>query len=477
MLVQRSLSVNTPRLLALLAAGLFALLTCAAAATAAQAEQPSDPCLVGNWTYSGPVINGLNLEEMTGVVDLAIPYPTGGDATLSVDIQTELGIRHYVGAAPEAYAVTSASTPMAAAGSLDWATTPAGVDVIPPEPHSGAYSCTESSLMIAVPLALGGPLTFERSSAAPVPVSVAVLTQGSGVGSVVSEPAGIDCPGTCSTLLWPGKPVQLRARLTASFFLGWTGSCTPQAPVSSAGGFGSLQERLCQVSSSGEVTAIFGGGLQLDITGEGRVIGATTAPPIPDGFSTPPMIDCSAQCWSYFAQEATLHATPAPEYNFLEWAGACNRRAPEPCQVDVTGVTPVTAIFTSAQRTLANLKGSFARSFKGKRYAQTTMRPGTSLWRAQNKTFSGRSAYFGLEQPATSAQAEKLYNVAVWGNRAECLQEFEVTADWSAYIGRVASGKGTQVLAHFVHGHALTVQQLLHKNWIRAVGDCVHLPR
>lgn len=448
----------------------------------ALAQTPvEDQCLVGNWTYGGAVVNGENGEEMTGAVTLNFPSPTAGSATLSVEIQTELGIRHYAGTAGEPYDVGSASTPSDPAGALSW-TDPTGIDVIPDRSAPGDYSCSDGELTIAVPLAFGAPLTFSRSSVPPAPETVQVLNQGTGLGTVMSEPSAIDCPAICSALFWQGTRVQLTALRDVSWFMGWTGPCTPLAPITNQ--VGNLpDEKTCQLASGGEVTATFGKTLAVTITGAGTVTGSPTTTPLPDGFPFPPTINCPENCGAYFAQEATLVATPADGYKFGGWAtGPCSPPASDTCHLAMTELSLVTAIFTTVDLEISKLQGSLARSFKGRHYEQTTMRPGTTLWRGETEIGPGKGshfkeAYFGLEQPTSSAEAEKLYNLAIWKNNADCLQQYEVTEPWRAYYGGVAGRTGSkQVLAAAGRGRARTVPWLLREKYIRRVGPCQELP-
>jgi len=46
----------------------------------------------------------------------------------------------------------------------------------------------------------------------------------------------------------------------------------------------------------------------------------------------------------------------------------------------------------------------------------------------------------------TRAGTESQYNVRKWGNPLEVLRTFEFTQDVTVYYGRVAGGKGYQVL-------------------------------
>jgi len=80
---------------------------------------------------------------------------------------------------------------------------------------------------------------------------LSVNTAGAGTGKVVSTPAGIDCPGTCSANFQGMGTVELTATPGTGFgFGGWPGSCSGTSTT-------------CTVSLTGSsVTATFTAGLQ-----------------------------------------------------------------------------------------------------------------------------------------------------------------------------------------------------------------------
>jgi hypothetical protein len=62
-------------------------------------------------------------------------------------------------------------------------------------------------------------------------VTVSIELAGNGTGTVVSEPAGISCPGTCSGAFAPGEPLTLVAAPDAgATFTGWGGACSGTDP-------------------------------------------------------------------------------------------------------------------------------------------------------------------------------------------------------------------------------------------------------
>jgi hypothetical protein len=496
---QRSRSSSVPRSLVRSLVGLLALTASMVGIATGLARAAPDPCLVGTW--EAPI--STTPWPYSGTLTLTIPNATEGEATIAVHA-TKVPEGHpltipYSEPATASYAVGAASTPENPAGSI--AFTPAPTNalyegqflnlLLNVAPTFGSnYSCTEGSLNLPVTLDIETGLvlsanSFTRSGAGPAPVNLQVVHQGTGQGNVISSPGGIDCPPACSGSFWPGTSVKLAAARTGSWFMGWSGPCTPLAPLSVEAG-NVLAERECQLTGGGVVTATFGEELWVAITGSGTVTGGTTASPLLGGFA-PPTIACPGDCSAYIAQEATLRATPAHGYRldrFGGWTGPCIRPRPDTCQLAMTEYSPVTAIFTVIEPQAAKLKGKFLRSFQGRHAEQTRLQPGTSLWRGENMIpghpglgSHPQEAYFGLEQPTTSAQAEKLYNIAIWKNKAECLQEYKVTTAWRAYVGRVAGGAGTQVLAEARRGQrVLKIPEMLRKGWVSTVGPCTPLP-
>jgi hypothetical protein len=70
------------------------------------------------------------------------------------------------------------------------------------------------------------------ASAGPPRRRLAVSTSGTGSGSVVSDPPGIDCGGNCSALFEDGAIVTLSALPAGSAFEGWSGAFTGTASTS-----------------------------------------------------------------------------------------------------------------------------------------------------------------------------------------------------------------------------------------------------
>ena len=168
---------------------------------------------------------------------------------------------------------------------------------------------------------------YESGSAAPV--TLTVTDAGSGSGTVMSSPAGIDCGSTCSAPFGEGTVVTLAAAPAAgSTFSGWsgggcsgTGSCqvTMSAAESVTATFDVVPPETLSVSTSG--------------TGSGSVT------------SSPPGIDCGSTCSASFGQGTvvTLAAAPAAGSTFSGWTGACSGAGS--CQVKMSAAESVTATF------------------------------------------------------------------------------------------------------------------------------------
>jgi hypothetical protein len=134
-----------------------------------------------------------------------------------------------------------------------------------------------------------------------------VSTTGTGKGSVVSSPAGIDCGTTCtSTYDWHTTITLTPQPATGSKFVAWTGSC------SGSGG--------CTVTLAGamNVTAVFDiDSFPVNVTKTGAGHGSVT--------SVPTGIACGAQCAGsfLFGSPVALTATAATGSFFAGWGGAC----------------------------------------------------------------------------------------------------------------------------------------------------------
>jgi hypothetical protein len=159
--------------------------------------------------------------------------------------------------------------------------------------------------------------------------ALTVVKSGTGVGTVSSSPAGINCGATCSASFNAGTSVTLTAApSTNSNFTGWSVACT---------GTG-----ICSItmSTARSVTANFTlKTFALEVTKAGTGTGTVT--------SSPAGINCGATCSVSFniGTTVTLTATPTGGATFTGWSGACTGTTS--CVVTMDAARNVTATFTA----------------------------------------------------------------------------------------------------------------------------------
>lgn len=166
------------------------------------------------------------------------------------------------------------------------------------------------------------------------PFTLTVTKGGSGDGTVVSSPLGINCGSTCQARYPINTIVQLTATPdTNSRFVSWGGACTPAG-----------SNRTCVVLMTGNlsVSATFATNLApvtvaVSGTGTGRVTGT------PGNFYCPPT--CTAQIT--IGTVMTFTASPAPGSLFGGWTGPCTGTGAT-CTFTVTGPVTLTAQFDPA---------------------------------------------------------------------------------------------------------------------------------
>ena len=167
------------------------------------------------------------------------------------------------------------------------------------------------------------------------PFTLTVTKNGTGGGTVVSAPPGIQCGVACQAQFVTGTLVQLTATPDAtSRFVTWGGACAA---------FGSNRTCFVQMSASRTVTATFDTNL-VTVTvavagsGTGRVTGS------PGNYYCPPTT-CSARI--LLGTVMSFTATPSPGSLFGGWGGPCTGTSPA-CSFTVTGATTLTATFDPA---------------------------------------------------------------------------------------------------------------------------------
>jgi hypothetical protein len=176
-------------------------------------------------------------------------------------------------------------------------------------------------------------------------LTLAVLNQGDGGGTVTSSPAGVNCPTACSATFLSGSQVALTAAARAdSLFTGWTG-CD------------SVSGATCTVtmSSARSVSAIFM--LQrftLSVARSGDGQGTVT--------SSPAGINCGTACSSDYVINTTVTLTAAPAAGSIVtgWTG-CDSASGNTCTVTMTNAKSVTATIMLQRFTLTVTKSGLGK--------------------------------------------------------------------------------------------------------------------
>jgi hypothetical protein len=145
-------------------------------------------------------------------------------------------------------------------------------------------------------------------------------------GTVISDPAGISCPGTCTANFDQGQAVTLIAQPGSSSRLEtWGGECSGSGACS------------VTVDQALTVTATFGlrfRRLTASFSGKGKIV------------SSPAGISCPPRCGAQFDADSTvsLRAVPAKGYKLTGWTGACKGKAAR-CSVTMSGNKSARATF------------------------------------------------------------------------------------------------------------------------------------
>ncbi|HET9846464.1 MAG TPA: hypothetical protein VFQ02_11975 [Nitrospira sp.] len=162
------------------------------------------------------------------------------------------------------------------------------------------------------------------------PVTLTVTKMGSGTGTVMSSPTGIDCGGTCVASFPLNSPVTLTASPDSGFtFTGWSG-----------GGCSGTGQCSTVMSGDQTVVATFEPipPVTLTVTKDGQGNGTVT--------SNPPGIDCGGTCTATFPRNTVVTLTASPEILsvFDDWSGSgCNGNGP--CTITMDGDKTVEAEF------------------------------------------------------------------------------------------------------------------------------------
>lgn len=170
--------------------------------------------------------------------------------------------------------------------------------------------------------------------------TMTVTREGTGSGTVQSEPAGIDCGTECSASFDQGSTVTLTAAPAPySHLASWSVAGNPSACEGT--------EATCEVTlnAAAQVSVVFAQdpdrNLAISLSGAGRVT------------STPAGIDCPGACSHAFpaGTQVSLNAQPAPDWELATWTGAC--RGKRGCAVTMVQNQAVGATFAPIEHPFA----------------------------------------------------------------------------------------------------------------------------
>lgn len=188
----------------------------------------------------------------------------------------------------------------------------------------------------------------------PANAQLTVIESGGGQGSVVSNPSGINCPGTCNAVFADNTQITLTATAAnTSLFGGYSGACTTTGAKVQTHTAGPSPTCTFTATGNESVTAVFTttqpppppppqASLAVTVTGKGSVT------------SDPAGIDCPTTCSANFNQGTVVTLTAnntAKGWTFNNWGDACASQG-NPCQVTISTTNQsATAVFSSPDLT------------------------------------------------------------------------------------------------------------------------------
>lgn len=191
------------------------------------------------------------------------------------------------------------------------------------------WSCALLALSLASCVGLkAGPTSTTTPS-----FQLMVTAPAAGAGTIVSSPAGINCPSTCAASFSQNTIVTLTAKPSSNYvFAGWSGACS------------GTESCTLTVTAAENVSAAFNAMESLTVATAGSGTGVVT--------SSPTGINCPTTCTANFAQntKVTLTATAASNSVFSGWSGACSGTAP--CSLTLAAAENVSATFNPGTESL-----------------------------------------------------------------------------------------------------------------------------
>jgi len=225
----------------------------------------------------------------------------GGDATINATLPVDV---------PAGQAVTATATEM-----------------------NGSVPLNTSEFSQCTNAGAGGPMTQ-------------ALTVGikGGTASVVSNPAGINCPPDCQTPYTTGTNVTLTATPAAGYtFVNWTGDCSGASPTTAVTLSGPMQ---CVANLSPQVTQ---SDYVLSVNIQGTAGGGTV------NAANAAEINCGLDCFQVYPSNSTVTLTATPidpvRHIFAGWSGGGRCFGTGPCTVTVNfdfRANPLIATFNLA---------------------------------------------------------------------------------------------------------------------------------
>ena len=191
------------------------------------------------------------------------------------------------------------------------------------------------------------------------PLTVTISGTGTVTGNMTTYPAGINCPAyICSAAYASGSVVTLTAKPSTGYtFSGWGGACS---------GGGTCTVTMSSAANVSATFAVLENTLAVAVAGSGSVT------------SSPAGINCPGTCSASFnpGTVVTLSESPAAEYYFSGWSGACSGSGT--CLVTMNGAGSVTATFNAQQSTTATVSSSLNPSVYGQVVSFTAVVVGNS---------------------------------------------------------------------------------------------------